>query len=64
MAEEEVIVNSRSCSDEYLEEGLGGCEVIVDVLGVVIAEGVPGHQRVLGELSEHGVQLDLESDQD
>ena len=64
LAEEEVIGNSRSRSNEYLEEGLGGGEVVVDVLGVVIAEGVPGHQRVLGELSEHRVQLDLESDQD
>ena len=57
-------VKSRICSEADLEEGLGGEEVVEDILGVVIPEGVPGHQVVLGELSEHRVQLDLENDQD
>ena len=64
LAEEQIIDNSRICSDVDLEEGLGGGEVVVDVLSVIIPEGVAGHQGVLRELSEDRVQLYLEDEHD
>jgi len=39
------------------EEGVGLEQVVVDVLGIVVSQGVPGHQGVLRKLLEDGIQL-------